>query len=303
MRKSPIRVGLTCGALALAAALLSSCSSSSAVVLPTVSGAYGAKAGPVVHFSSSGPPSSLRIVVLHTGHGPLVKQGQLLVANYLGQLWKGKVFDSSFSRHLASAFPIGVGRVIPGWDKALVGAHAGSRLLLVVPPADGYGAKGQPSAGIPGNATLVFVVDIKSSYSSSSSSLHTNQTLHASASGAAVSWPPSGPPTVHVSKAYATSKGPEVTVLARGSGRRVAPGLVVLQYVVVDTKMKKVVESTWHTGYPDGENAGIKSAPSPLDKLVGLPIGTRVLLRLPASSSGGPYVLALEIVAQPSLLK
>ena len=57
-------------------------------------------------------------------------------------------------------FPIGVQQVIPGWDKALVGQKIGCRVLLVVPPADGYGAKGNPQAKIKGTDTLVFVVDI-----------------------------------------------------------------------------------------------------------------------------------------------
>ena len=57
------------------------------------------------------------------------------------------------------AFPIGVGRLIKGWDQGLVGVPQGSRVLLVVPPDLGYGAKGS-APKIPGNATLVFVVDV-----------------------------------------------------------------------------------------------------------------------------------------------
>jgi FKBP-type peptidyl-prolyl cis-trans isomerase len=48
--------------------------------------------------------------------------------------------------------------VIPGWDKGLVGKKVGSRVLLVVPPADGYGA--EANGQIPANSTLVFAVDI-----------------------------------------------------------------------------------------------------------------------------------------------
>ena len=40
----------------------------------------------------------------------------------------------------------------------------GDRVLLVVPPADGYGASGQPSAGISGTDTLVFAVDVLGTY-------------------------------------------------------------------------------------------------------------------------------------------
>jgi peptidylprolyl isomerase len=41
-----------------------------------------------------------------------------------------------------------------------VGQTVGSRVLLVVPPADGYGSAGQSQVGINGTDTLVFVVDI-----------------------------------------------------------------------------------------------------------------------------------------------
>ena len=68
------------------------------------------------------------------------------------------MFDSSWTRKSPATFAIGTGNVIPGWDKGLVGKKVGSRVLLVVPPADGYGAQGQGQ--IPANATLVFVVDI-----------------------------------------------------------------------------------------------------------------------------------------------
>jgi peptidylprolyl isomerase len=41
-----------------------------------------------------------------------------------------------------------------------VGQTVGSRVLLVVPPADAYGSAGKPEAGIGSTDTLVFVVDI-----------------------------------------------------------------------------------------------------------------------------------------------
>jgi peptidylprolyl isomerase len=61
-------------------------------------------------------------------------------------------------------FPIGTGNVIPGWDSALVGQTVGSQVLLVVPPDQGYGSKGNAQAGIAGTDTLVFVVDILDAY-------------------------------------------------------------------------------------------------------------------------------------------
>ena len=51
-------------------------------------------------------------------------------------------------------------QVIPGWDKGLAGQTVGRRVMLVIPPADGYGKTGSPQAHIKGTDTLVFVVDI-----------------------------------------------------------------------------------------------------------------------------------------------
>jgi peptidylprolyl isomerase len=93
-----------------------------------------------------------------------VQKGQTISAQYHGVLWKdGSVFDSSWQRGAAADFPIGVGAVIPGWDKTLVGKKVGSRVLLVIPPADGYGKAGSPPK-ISGTDTLVFVVDILDAY-------------------------------------------------------------------------------------------------------------------------------------------
>ena len=55
------------------------------------------------------------------------------------------------------------GQVIKGWDNGLVGQKVGSRVLLVIPPAEGYGTAGSPPK-ISGTDTLVFVVDILAAY-------------------------------------------------------------------------------------------------------------------------------------------
>jgi len=53
-----------------------------------------------------------------------------------------------------------VGMVIAGWDQSLVGQKIGTRLLVSIPSALGYGDRGVPQAGIRGGDTLVFVVDV-----------------------------------------------------------------------------------------------------------------------------------------------
>jgi peptidylprolyl isomerase len=106
------------------------------------------------------PNGKLRSAALIEGSGDKVKKGQNITVNYLGQVYDGKKpFDESYSGEPAS-FAIGVGQVVPGWDKTLVGATVGSRMILAIPPADGYGKKGNDQAGIKGTDTLYFVVDI-----------------------------------------------------------------------------------------------------------------------------------------------
>jgi len=129
--------------------------------LPTVSAKSGT--APTLTFPSSSPPSALVTRTLVKGNGPKVAKGDYVVAQYVGYIWRTKkVFGSSWSSGSPFGFTIGASpeQVIPGWDKGLVGQTAGSRVMLSIPPAQGYGKSGASQAGIKGNDTLVFVVDI-----------------------------------------------------------------------------------------------------------------------------------------------
>jgi len=129
--------------------------------LPTVSAKSGT--APTLTFPSSSPPSALVTKTLVKGSGPKVAKGDYVIAQYVGYIWRTKkVFGSSWSSGSPFGFVIGASpeQVIPGWDKGLVGQTAGSRVMLSIPPAQGYGKSGASQAGIKGNDTLVFVVDI-----------------------------------------------------------------------------------------------------------------------------------------------
>jgi FKBP-type peptidyl-prolyl cis-trans isomerase len=128
--------------------------------LPTVTAGAAGK-GPTITIPSTAAPKTLQVKTLIKGTGPVVKKGQYLVVQYTGVNYRTKkVFDSSWSRSEPFATVIGEGQVIPGWDTGLVGQTVGSRVMLVIPPKDGYGSAGSSSAGIKGTDTLVFAVDI-----------------------------------------------------------------------------------------------------------------------------------------------
>jgi FKBP-type peptidyl-prolyl cis-trans isomerase len=129
--------------------------------LPTVTAK--ADTAPTIKIPSSAAPGSLVVKTLIKGSGPPVAKGQEVVTQYVGVNWRTKtVFDSSWTRGAPFGFQIGASpaQIIAGWDKGLVGVPVGSRILLVIPPKDGYGSAGQAQAGIKGTDTLVFVVDV-----------------------------------------------------------------------------------------------------------------------------------------------
>jgi FKBP-type peptidyl-prolyl cis-trans isomerase len=103
-------------------------------------------------------PSGLVYSVLQDGRGGAApKHGDSVTVHYTGWLTNGKVFDSSRQRGQPATFP--VGGLIAAWNEALTLMTPGSRWKLTVPPALGYGAGGSPPA-IPGNATLIFDVEL-----------------------------------------------------------------------------------------------------------------------------------------------
>jgi peptidylprolyl isomerase len=105
------------------------------------------------------PPTKLTVIPLVEGDGPKAKAGTLVTFNYYGAVWGSKKpFDSSFSRGAPVPFGVGVNGLIPAWDKVIPGLRQGSRVLIIAPPAQGYGSRAQQ--GIPKNSTLTFVVDV-----------------------------------------------------------------------------------------------------------------------------------------------
>jgi FKBP-type peptidyl-prolyl cis-trans isomerase len=109
--------------------------------------------------SGTGPSTggTLQIEDITVGTGATAVAGDTLTVHYTGTFTNGQQFDSSVGRS-PFTFRLGVGGVIAGWDQGLVGMRVGGRRRLIIPPSLGYGSQG--SGPIPGNSTLVFVVDL-----------------------------------------------------------------------------------------------------------------------------------------------
>ena len=110
-------------------------------------------------------PSGLQYEDTKPGTGAVASTGQFVTVHYTGWLYndglKGAKFDSSKDRGDPFQFGLDRGLVIKGWDEGVQGMQVGGTRVLVIPPDLGYGARGAGGV-IPGNATLLFEVDLLS---------------------------------------------------------------------------------------------------------------------------------------------
>ncbi|MEU6864194.1 FKBP-type peptidyl-prolyl cis-trans isomerase [Streptomyces sp. NPDC046876] len=104
------------------------------------------------------PPAKLVSNYVLEGSGPAVKDSDSVIVKFHGKTWKDdKTFESTYATDQTVTWPIGEISV-KGLKEGLIGKKAGSRILLVIPPDQGFGDKEQGT--IPANSTLVFSLDI-----------------------------------------------------------------------------------------------------------------------------------------------
>ena len=104
-------------------------------------------------------PTELVIEDLVVGNGAAVVSGDTVTVNYAGTLLSGAPFDNSYDRGQPFSTKIGVGQVIEGWDKGIVGMKVGGKRRLVIPSNLAYGEV-SPSPAIPAGSALVFEIEL-----------------------------------------------------------------------------------------------------------------------------------------------
>jgi peptidylprolyl isomerase len=110
-------------------------------------------------FANSAAPSSYKAEKLIVGNGETIKDGDTVTLNYSGIVYGEKtVFDSSWTKGQPAQFTITKTSMIKGFYKAVIGSKVGDRIVVMIPPSEGYGATSTGS--IPPNSTLVFVIDL-----------------------------------------------------------------------------------------------------------------------------------------------
>ena len=103
--------------------------------------------------------SGLAYFMIKEGEGAQAKAGNTVSVHYTGKLSDGTKFDSSYDRGQPIEFPLGEGRVIPGWDEGIALLKLGGKATFIIPPNLAYGSRGAGGV-IPPNSTLIFEVEL-----------------------------------------------------------------------------------------------------------------------------------------------
>jgi FKBP-type peptidyl-prolyl cis-trans isomerase len=252
----------------------------------TVAGAFGAS--PVVKIPKLNANTKLTVKTVIHGTGTTVTKSDAMAANFVLYFWSGKTSTLKANTFSQNPTVIG-GTMLPGLETALIGQKVGSRVLAVIPPAEGYGTSGNSQLGITGSTTLVFVIDVIKSYADTASAFGTQEpagggslptvTAHTGAAPT-ITIPANNAPSALVTK-----------TLIKGSGPKVAKGqFIIAQYAGYIWRTKKVFDSSWTSGSPFGFVLGASPAQviSGWDTgLASQTVGSRVMLVIPPKDAYG----------------
>ncbi|MFJ1754008.1 FKBP-type peptidyl-prolyl cis-trans isomerase [Kitasatospora sp. NPDC088134] len=256
----------------------------SAKVLPTVAGEFGSKA--TITVPKDAPDGTFVVKELSAGSGPKVEKGNWVTVDYTAMDWQtGKEIPGSYEgdKPKPQLIQADAGKLIPAIDQAIVGHKAGSRIVVVAPPAAAFGDQGSPDLGIGAKDSLVFVLDIKQA------------TAPDAVLSGEMTAPPAGFPQVkdNGKKPFDITPPKDTTdptelkshVLIQGKGRKIESGeKVVVQYTGALYKDGKKFDSSLDRGQAFSFVTGGGNVIEGWDKgIVGQNIGSRIELVIPAS--------------------
>ena len=241
----------------------------------------------------SEPTDKVLVKTLKQGDGALVCPGATVKVNYVGALWNGTVFDSSYQKGQPIEFSLD--RVVKGWGYGLAHTHVGDRVELVIPASLGYGS--QAAGDIPANSTLVFVVDVlgASTTTMADESVLTGATATGEElpAGVTVTGDPGVEPTLAIDESVAAPTERKIYTIYKGSGEELADGESFLYRAVAGGfGANGQTQSSWSQAPVEETvtNAG----------LAGFTVGSRILLVVPIpasqTQSGTPAQASVMVV-------
>ncbi|MFT0847973.1 FKBP-type peptidyl-prolyl cis-trans isomerase [Actinomycetaceae bacterium L2_0104] len=249
---------------------------------------------PEFTFPEGKPPADMQVSVLEEGKGREIEPEDFLIVNYVGQVWDAdEPFDMSYNTGEPASFPLP--NLVPGWAYTLTGRHVGDKVIISLPPEYGYQEAGNQRAGIGGEDTIVFYIEVVDGWSADSAgqedaTVETDDSELPVQIDGDIGHPVTSldvkdqqdEPTEQTSKIIAKGSGPEVT----GQGSR-----VFIAYAATSWD-GEVVENSW-TGIPasvSGPQTITLGGGTVFDALDGATVGSRMLLLLPKSDGSETQV-------------
>ena len=213
-------------------------------------------------------PTELVVTDVTEGTGTEAADGDTVVVRYVGvRSEDGKEFDNSYDRGTPFPVTLGVGQVIEGWDKGLVGIKPGGRRQLDIPADMAYGDQ-PPSTDViqPGDA-LSFVIDVVAVIPKVDPADAPDITI---------------PPTPNTTEQKSTD-------LIVGQGADIQPGqTVAVQLLAFSAADGKLLDSSWKQGTPLTFLPGAGQLPPGVEKAVeGMKIGGRRQVQIPFADAFG----------------
>ncbi|MEV1022539.1 FKBP-type peptidyl-prolyl cis-trans isomerase [Streptomyces sp. NPDC050264] len=277
-----------------------------AAPMPKVTGDVGKKA--TITLPKGDPSGKFVVHTLSEGDGAEVKKNDLVSMNFTGKLWKGgKDLGTTYGAQGGGDQMVTAGAEgqLPAFAQAVVGQKEGSRVLVVAPPAAGFGSQGNSQVGISATDTLVFALDVgkvipkKAEGTQAAIPSDLPQIKADKEEPATISVPKNDPPKKLVDQVLINGKGAEVK-----SGQT-----VTMQYSGAAWKLNQgkekaeLFDSSWKTGQPFSTAIGQGQVIKGWDTgIVGKHVGDRVLLVIPADQAYGKEAKGETLPANSTLV-
>lgn len=222
--------------------------------------------------------------VVKEGAGDTIAEGDAVKVNYVAVNGRtGKQFDSSFTAGKPLTVTLTTTTILAGFVKGLSKQKVGSRVLVAIPPADGFG-QAQDELEVKADDTMVFLFDIVAKVPTEVTG--TSKDLPSSLPKITLDADkhPSG--FTKTKKTKATQTKASAHVVIEGDGPVVTAGqTLTAQYIGQVYPDGQVFDESWSTGprpFTVGTSSLIKCWD---DLLVGQKVGSRVVLVCPADTA------------------
>lgn len=222
--------------------------------------------------------------VIKQGTGAKLATGDLAKVGFVAYNGRtGKQFDTSYGGRTPLTVELTKDKSLAGLIKALTGQQVGSRLVVAVPPIDGFGTA-RPEVGLNQSDTMVFYLHLLSKVAKVATGK--KQALPADVPTVVIK---DGRPTgfTKTGSTPATLRESSAHLVIKGDGAKVPKGgTVVAHYLGQVFPQGAVFDASWDRGAP---------ATFPLGNVIkcwqnllpGVPIGSRVVLECTAADAYG----------------